>query len=50
MKAQYQNEYNDFEDCIYLADSLNGEMVLIELDGMQGWCSAHLVEIDDLQS
>ncbi len=44
MAAEYQNEYGDWEDCVLLACSLNGCKVMIELEDVVGWCSAHLVE------
>ncbi len=44
MNATYRNEYDELEDCIFLACHLNGLLVLIELEGEQGWCSSHLVE------
>ena len=44
MKAEYENEWGDFEDCLLLGHNLKGTMALILLDGVRGWCSAHLVE------
>lgn len=44
MRATYENEYGDLEDCILLACNLAGTKALIELDGITGWCSYHLVE------
>lgn len=47
MKAEYQNEYGDWEPCLLLAHNLTGTKCMIELDGELGWCSAHLVEVEE---
>ncbi len=47
MNAEYKNEWNEYETCIFLACNLKGTMCLIELDGERGWCSCNLVEIED---
>jgi len=47
MQAEYTNEYGEIEACLLLANSVSGTMVLIELDGVRGWCSAHLVECEE---
>ena len=44
MKAAYENQYGEFEDCVLLGHNIKGTMALIELDGERGWCSSHLVE------
>lgn len=46
MKAEYLNEYDDWEPCILLGHNLSGSKALIEVDGERGYCSAHLVEVD----
>jgi len=46
--AEYRNEYDEYETCLLLAHSLNGNNCLIELDGVRGWCSVNLVdELED---
>ena len=36
MRAEYQNEENDWEPCLLLGHNLAGTMALIELDGVRG--------------
>jgi hypothetical protein len=48
MEATYRNEYGDYEDCLLLSCACFGStMVLIELDGERGYCSDHLVEVEE---
>jgi|SaaInl4_135m_RNA_FD_contig_31_595242_length_219_multi_3_in_0_out_0_1 hypothetical protein len=49
MKAEYRNEYGEYESCELLGHNLSGSMCLIVLDGERGWCSCNLVEECDTQ-
>ena len=44
MKATYQDWDGGIVECLLLGHNLKGTMALIELEGEEGWCSAHLVE------
>jgi hypothetical protein len=44
-KGQYENEDGEYEDCIILSCAIgNYNYVLIELDGIRGYCSDNLIE------
>lgn len=47
MNADYRNEFGEYVRCRYIRSNVQGTKVLIVLDGEWGWCSPHLVELDD---